>query len=88
MSFAFDDSQNLQAVTMTDSQMQETQGAWIGNAFGGLMGGVGGHYGYMASAVASGTYNRNAHLAAIGTGAVVGGINGYASTTGKNIKIR
>ncbi|ANB90707.1 hypothetical protein MOVS_00320 [Moraxella ovis] len=27
LSFAFDDTQNLQAVAMTDSQMQETEGA-------------------------------------------------------------
>lgn len=35
LSFAFDDTQNLQAVAMTDSQMQETEGAWIPYAVGG-----------------------------------------------------
>lgn len=46
------------------------------------MGGVGGHFGYMASAVASGTYNRNAHLAAIGGSAILGAfspVNGARS---------
>ncbi|AKG06896.1 hypothetical protein AAX05_00310 [Moraxella bovoculi] len=28
LSFAFEDTQNLQATVMTDSQMQETEGAW------------------------------------------------------------
>ncbi|MCL1623039.1 hypothetical protein M2R47_02060 [Moraxella sp. Tifton1] len=75
LSFAFEDIQNLQTVVMTDSQMQETEGAWAANAFGGIMGGIGGHYGYVASYVASGTYNKRAHLAAVGTGAAMGAIN-------------
>ncbi|ANB90712.1 hypothetical protein MOVS_00360 [Moraxella ovis] len=40
LSFAFDDTQNLQAVAMTDSQMQETEGAWIPYAVGGAIGGI------------------------------------------------
>lgn len=48
LSFAFDDTQNLQATVMTDSQMQETQGAWVANAVGGLAGMYGAGYGYLA----------------------------------------
>ena len=49
LSFAFEDTQNLQATVMTDSQMQETQGAWVANAVGGLAGMYGAGYGYLAS---------------------------------------
>lgn len=48
LSFAFEDTQNLQATVMTDSQMQETQGAWVANAVGGLAGMYGAGYGYLA----------------------------------------
>lgn len=40
LSFAFDDTQNLQAVAMTDSQMRETEGAWVPYAVGGAIGGI------------------------------------------------
>ena len=59
----------MQLAELSQKEMKETEGAWIANA---VMGGVGGHFSYMASAVAGGSYNRNAHWAAIGTGAVIG----------------
>lgn len=62
----------MQLAELSQKEMKETEGAWIANAVGGIMGGVGGHFSYMASAVAGGSYNRNAHWAAIGTGAVIG----------------
>lgn len=40
LSFAFDDTQNLQAVAMTDKEMAETEGAWIPYAVGGAIGGI------------------------------------------------
>ncbi|OBX50038.1 hypothetical protein [Moraxella nonliquefaciens] len=40
LSFAFDDVENLQAVVMTDGQMQETQGAWVPYTIGGAIGGI------------------------------------------------
>lgn len=39
LSFAFDDTQNLQAVAMTDKEMAETEGAWVPYAVGGAIGG-------------------------------------------------
>lgn len=62
----------MQLAELSQKEMKETEGEWIPNAVGGIMGGVGGHFSYMASAVASGSYNRNAHWAAIGTGALIG----------------
>lgn len=72
LSFAFEDTQNLQAVVMTDSQMQETEGAWVANAAGAGFGGLVGHFGYMGSVAASGQYNFGHHMAAIGTSAGLG----------------
>lgn len=40
LSFAFDDTQNLQAVAMTDKEMAETEGAWVPYAVGGAIGGI------------------------------------------------
>ena len=71
LSFAFDDVENLQAVAMTDGQMQETQGAWVANAVGGLAGGLGGHFGYMGS-VNSGQYNFGHHATSVVGGAGLG----------------
>lgn len=68
-------NRDVKAVELSQAEMKETEGAWVANAIGGVMGGVGGYFGYMASSVASGTYNRNAHLAAIGTGAAIGAFN-------------
>jgi hypothetical protein len=103
----------MQLAELSQKEMKETEGEWIPNAVGGIMGGVGGHFSYMASAIASGSYNREAHWTAIGggaligamnpinggralingmrgvaVGAVAGGINGYAGSTGKNTDIR
>ncbi|WP_394261902.1 hypothetical protein, partial [Moraxella boevrei] len=68
LSFAFDNSENLQAVAMTDKQMQETQGAWVANAVGAGFGGLLGHFGYMGSVASGGQYNLGYHLGSIGTG--------------------
>ena len=71
LSFAFDDTQNLQATVMTDSQMQETQGAWVANAVGGLAGMYGAGYGYLAG-------GGNDPYKFIGA-AAMGGALGFAS---------
>ncbi|STY86111.1 Uncharacterised protein [Moraxella ovis] len=71
LSFAFNDTQNLQAVAMTDSQMQETEGAWIPNAIGGLAGMYGAGYGYLAG----GGDNPYKFIGA----AALGGALGFAS---------
>lgn len=65
----------MQLAELSQKEMKETEGEWIPNAVGGIMGGVGGHFSYMAHAVASGSYNRNSHWAAIGTGALIGAAN-------------
>ncbi|AUX62457.1 hypothetical protein JF634_06935 [Simonsiella muelleri] len=65
-------NQNIKAVELSQTEMKETQGEWVANAIGGVMGGVGGHFGYMAGAALAGSYNFNGHMAAIGTGAAVG----------------
>lgn len=72
LSFAFDDTQNLQATVMTDSQMQETQGAWVANAVGGLAGMYGAGYGYLAG-------GGNDPYKFIGAAAMGGGALGFAS---------
>lgn len=40
LSFAFDDTQNLQVKEMTLAEMQETEGAWVPYAVGGAIGGI------------------------------------------------
>ncbi|WP_435938905.1 hypothetical protein ACSF85_00320 [Moraxella bovoculi] len=40
LSFAFEDTQNLQAKEMTLAEMQETEGAWVPYAVGGAIGGI------------------------------------------------
>ena len=65
----------MQLAELSQKEMKETEGEWIPNVVGGIMGGVGGHFSYMAGAVANGSYNRNVHWAAIGTGAVIGAAN-------------
>lgn len=74
-------NQNVKAIELSQTEMKDTQGEWVANAVGGVMGGIGGHFGYMAGAVAGGTYNRNAHLAAIGTGAAVGAFSPVRGAT-------
>ena len=71
LSFAFEDTQNLQATVMTDSEMQETQGAWVANAVGGLAGMYGAGYGYLAG-------GGNDPYKFIGA-AAMGGALGFAS---------
>lgn len=56
---------------MTDSQMQETQGAWVANAVGGLAGMYGLGYGYLAG-------GGNDPYKFIGA-AAMGGALGFAS---------
>ncbi|MFW0682935.1 hypothetical protein ACN1BA_09265, partial [Neisseria meningitidis] len=65
----------MQLAELSQKEMKETEGEWIPNAVGGIMGGVGGHFSYMASAIASGSYNREAHWTAIGGGALIGAMN-------------
>lgn len=65
----------MQLAELSQKEMKETEGEWIPNAVGGIMGGVGGHFSYMASAIASGSYNREAHWATIGGGALIGAMN-------------
>ncbi|MBG8685264.1 hypothetical protein E4K46_11685 [Neisseria meningitidis] len=65
----------MQLAELSQKEMKETEGEWIPNAVGGIMGGVGGHFSYMASAIASGSYNRNEHWTAIGGGALIGAMN-------------
>ena len=81
LSFAFDDVENLQAVALTDREMAETQGAWVPNVVGGVVGGLGGHFGYMSSVVTSGQYNFGGHLASVGLGAL-GGVASPATGIG------
>lgn len=72
LSFAFDDIENLQVKEMTVAQMQETEGAWVANAVGGLAGGLGGHFAYMGSVAASGQYNFGHHATSVVGGAGLG----------------
>lgn len=75
LSFAFDDVENLQAVAMTDGQMQETQGAWVTTAFGAAVGGAGYAYG-----VYKGNYQWDNRKFAgnVASGAVIGTLTGGA----------
>lgn len=75
LSYAFDDSQDLQVMAMTNQEMEETEGAWVPNAIGGIAGGLGGHFGYMSGSIASGKYSVGGHLAAIGAGAIGGAVS-------------
>ncbi|MDO4907983.1 bacteriocin [Neisseria sp.] len=60
---------------LSSQELNHVSGGLVLNAVGGIAGGIGGHFGYLGGALASGTYNRNAHLAAIGLGAVGGAAN-------------
>ncbi|OBX50025.1 hypothetical protein [Moraxella nonliquefaciens] len=75
LSFAFDDVENLQAVAMTDGQMQETQGAWVTTAFGAAVGGVGYAYGAY-----KGNYqwDNRKFASNVASGAVIGTLTGGA----------
>ncbi|MDO4906595.1 hypothetical protein [Neisseria sp.] len=61
--------------TLNANELNYVSGGLVLNAVGGIAGGIGGHFGYLGGAIASGTYNRNAHLAAIGAGAIGGAVN-------------
>lgn len=78
LSYAFGDSQDLQVQAMTNQQMAETQGAWVANAVGGIAGGLGGHFGYMAQSAFTGEYNFRSHMVSVGIGAVGGAVNPVA----------
>ena len=48
LAYAFGDNSNLQAKAMTGQEMNDTQGAWVANAIGGLAGMYGAGYGAAA----------------------------------------
>lgn len=75
LSFAFENTQNLQATVMTDSQMQETQGAWVTTAFGAAVGGAGYAYGAY-----KGNYqwDNRKFASNVASGAVIGTLTGGA----------
>ena len=83
MSFAFDDVENLQAVAMTDGQMQETQGAVAPLVAYGIRMGVMGNIGAVANtcgAVAN-TWSHYSNTgkwswSAAGRGFIVGAVGG------------
>lgn len=78
LAYAFGANTDLQAKSMTNHEMQDTQGAWIANAVGGVLGGLGGHFGYMAGSIGSDSYSAKNHLTAVGLGAVGGAANPVA----------
>ena len=86
LSFAFDDAENLQAVAMTDGQMEETQGAALPFVAGVL---VGGAIGAWSNHVAS--YAKNGRLASTKStlyatgGGMVGGVYSGAMLKGAGI---
>lgn len=74
LSFAFDNSQNLQATAMTEQEMAETEGAW---AVPGAIAGAGmGAWNYMGNAASSGQFKWSGLATNVATGAVVGGLTG------------
>ncbi len=74
LAFAFDDAENLQAVAMTNDEMQDTQGAW---AVPGAIAGAGmGAWNYMGNAASSGQFKWSGLATNVATGAVVGGLTG------------
>lgn len=78
LAFAFDDAENLQAVAMTNNEMQDTQGAvgpW-GAAIGGAIGGI--------SAISNGK-NAQQIAAATAVGAASGFYGGWAGQVGGRI---
>lgn len=85
LSYAFDDSQDLQVMAMTNQEMEETEGAWAPQVVGGIAGGLGGHFGYMGQSAFTGEYNFRSHLASIGVGSLGGVISpatGLSSAAG------
>ncbi|WP_394261646.1 hypothetical protein [Moraxella boevrei] len=81
LNFAFENSENLQAVAMTDNEMQDTEGAWANFAIGAGIGAVGGHFSYMSGAIANNSYSWKAHATAVGVGAGTGLLNPVSKAT-------
>ena len=71
--------ERIQVVELSKQEMIETEGKWIGNAIGAVIGGVSAHYGYMAGSIASGKYNAWGHIGAVLGGAATGAINPVTS---------
>lgn len=83
LSVVFDTSGgNLQAIALSDKEMEETEGAFWANVGGGILGGIGGHLGYMSTVPITGQYNKAAHMASVGTGALVGATNPIRGASG------
>ncbi|MCG7656141.1 hypothetical protein [Wielerella bovis] len=68
-------NQNMKAIELSHTEMQETQGEWAPQAAGAFMGAAGGHFSYMAGAFASGSYNPWGHAASVATGAGLGALS-------------
>ncbi|AKG06899.1 hypothetical protein AAX06_00325 [Moraxella bovoculi] len=77
LSFAFEDTQNLQATVMTDSQMQETEGAALPLVYMGGAAFIGGVYnlGSYAHNVPQSQRTWRGYATAFGGGAVGGAIS-------------
>lgn len=71
LAYAFGDNTDLQAKAISNQEMNDTQGAWVANAIGGLAGMYGAGYGY----VAGGGNNPYKFVGA----AALGGALGFAS---------
>lgn len=81
LNYAFGGNQDLQVQAMTSQEMDETQGAWVANAVGGLVGGLGGHYGYMLQSAFTKEYNFRSHMASVGIGVAGGVMNPVAGVS-------
>lgn len=70
LSYAFDMEQGtaFEITSLSDVEMDETEGAWWHYALGGLAGGYGGGYGYLAG----GGRDPYGFLASVGAGAISG----------------
>ena len=86
LSFAFDDVENLQAVFMTDGQMEETQGAALPFVAGVLVGGAIGAWSNHGA-----SYAKNGRLASTKStlyatgGGMIGGVYSGAMLKGAGI---
>jgi len=79
LSFAFDDVENLQAVAMTDGQMQETQGAVAPLVAYGIRMGVMGTIGAVANTWSHYSNTGKWSWSAAGRGFIVGAVGGGAA---------
>lgn len=74
LSYAFDDSQDLQVMAMTNQEMEETEGAF---AVPGAVAGAGiGAWGYLGGAAGSGNFSWKGLAATTAGGAAVGAVTG------------